>query len=508
MGAGMERSKDFSRRDAIRWASGAAMATTFLPLSGKFGAWSHPAEKPLATRLLGRTGREVTTFGLAGGNKIQWDLPGDEAVAIVVKAIRAGMTYIETANNYFLSQEKMGAAFEILNLKPGQPGYDHSLRARLFIATKTGLRTALVRGDAEPVGRSAGGGKFVLDDIKRSLTQFFGDGKGYIPEGAYLDLMQVHHIDNNPEVDATYEGLENPSDKSLPRVGALACLLDYRDGTNRTGLNPDHRKWIRHIGITGHENPAVHMYAIQRDTMNILDTLLVAVNPNDPRYFCHQTNSIPVAHAKGMGIIGMKVFADGVMYGLEQEYAHRPGQSVPTVGQPDKLPYQDFLRYSLNPPGMSTIITGIGLTDENNDPERDQLVANLAACQVAQPLSAREKRDIEQTVADLHGTRTNFFQQPSAGFQPPQEFRVDRKDDGSVHLAWHSAYAAGDLLARYEIYRREERIGTMAYRPQTTRAPFTFRDKKAPSGHSGGLYYRVRAIDEAGDYVDSLTIKA
>ena len=135
-----------------------------------------------------------------------------------------------------------------------------------------------------------------------------------------------------------YEGLDNPGDKALPRVGALACLLDYRDGTNRTGLNPQQRKWIRHIGITGHENPAVHMYAMQRDTRNILDTLLVAVNPNDPRYFCHQTNSIPVANAKGMGVIGMKVFADGVMYGLEPKYAHKPGQSVSTVGQPDNCP--------------------------------------------------------------------------------------------------------------------------------------------------------------------------
>ena len=104
------------------------MATTFLPLTGKYAAWSHPAERRLATRMLGRTGREVTTFGLAGGNKVQWDLPGDEAVQIVVKAVRAGMTYIETANNYFLSQEKMGKAFEVLNLKPGLPGYDHSLR--------------------------------------------------------------------------------------------------------------------------------------------------------------------------------------------------------------------------------------------------------------------------------------------------------------------------------------------------------------------------------------------
>lgn len=61
----------------MRWADGAAMATTFLPLSGKFAAWSHPAEKPLATHVLGRTGREVTTFGLAGGNRVQWELSDD-----------------------------------------------------------------------------------------------------------------------------------------------------------------------------------------------------------------------------------------------------------------------------------------------------------------------------------------------------------------------------------------------------------------------------------------------
>ena len=500
--------RGFSRRDAVRWASGAAMATTFLPLTGRYAAWSHPAERRLATRMLGRTGREVTTFGLAGGNKVQWDLPGDEAVQIVVKAVRAGMTYIETANNYFLSQEKMGKAFEILDLKPGLPGYDHSLRGRLFIATKTALRTALARDGAEPVGRSSGGGKFVLDDIKRSLTQFFGDGKGHIPEGAYLDLMQVHHIGSKADVDAAYEGLDNPGDKSLPRIGAIACLLDYRDGTNATGLNPQHRQWIRHIGITGHENPAVHMDAIQRDTRNILDTLLVAVNPNDSRYFCHQTNSIPVAHAKGMGIIGMKVFADGVMYGLKQEYAHRPGQSVPTVGQPDKLPHEDFIRYSLNPAGMSTIITGIGLIDKDDDPQRDQLVANLAAAQVAKPLTRREKKDIEQTVAELHGTRTNFFQRPSAGFLPPQGFSVSRQPNGHVRLVWNSAYAAEDPIVRYEVFRRHERIESMAFRPQTTLTPFSFEDKAAPRGHTGGVYYKVRAIDEAGRHADTVTVKA
>lgn len=498
----------YTRRDALRWAGSAAMATTFLPMSGRFAAWAHPAEKKLATRMLGRTGREVTTFGLAGGNKVMWKSKNDEAVQIVVKAVRAGVTFLETANNYQLSQLHYGKAFEILNLKPGRPGYDHNLRGRLFVATKSGLRHGVVRDGSKPVGSSSGGGKLVAEDVKRALTQFFGDGKGHIPEGAYLDLMQVHHIGFKEEVDAAFEGYDNPGDKSLPRIGAIATLLDFRDGTNHTGENPEHKKWIRHIGITGHENPAVHMYAIQRDTKRVLDTLLVACNPNDSRYFCHQTNSIAVARAAGMGIIAMKVFADGVMYGLPQKYASQPGQSVLSVGKKGKVSHEDFIRYSLNPEGMSTLISGIGLIDKSNDPERDQIVANLAACQNATPLSPMEKTDIEDRVAALHGTQTNFFQRPSTGFQPPRDVTVTRVDEGAVDIAWHNAYAAGDPIVRYEVYRRDQRIAVEPYTPQISREPFRFSDKDAPSGAPGGLWYHVRAVDAAGRRVDSISQRA
>lgn len=499
----------FTRRDALRWAGAAAMATTFLPLGGRHRLWSHPAGNKLQTRVLGRTGREVTTFGLAGGNKVMWDQPGGEAVKIVVKAVRAGMTYLETANNYQLSQANYGKAFRILNLIPGEPGYDSNLRARLFVATKTGLRQSIIRDGSKPLGSSQGGGTTCIDDLKRSLTQFFGDGKGHIPEGAYLDLMQIHSLTHDEHVDAVYEGLDNPADKALSRVGALAGLLDFRDGTNLTGLNPDHKKWIRHIGITGHENPSVHMYAMRRDTKNILDTLLVAVNPNDVRYFCHQTNSIPVAAAKNMGLIGMKVFADGVMYGLEPRYASQPGQSVLSVGKKDKVPFGDFLQYSLSPKGMSTIITGIGLMDDNADPQNDQLVANLATCQTAEPLSAQRKRDIEDQVAALHGTQTNFFQRPSSGFQPPQKVEAKRLGDKSgVEISWHTAYAAGDPIVRYEVYRRQDRIAAMPFEPQVSEKPFSVVDKDAPAGHSGGLWYRVRAVDAAGQMADSISARA
>lgn len=498
----------FSRRQALRWAGSTAMATTFLPFSGQNAAWSHPAEQKLATRLLGRTGREVTTFGLAGGNKVMWRTDHREEVRIIVKAINAGMTYLETANNYQKSQLHYGEAFRQLDLIPGKAGYDRNLRNRLFVATKTALRYADIRDGSKPLGGSQGGGKTAIDDLKRSMTQFWGDGKGQIPEGAYIDLMQVHTIGHPRDVHAAFEGYDNPGDKTLPRIGAIAGLLDYRDGTNLTGLNPEHKKWIRHIGITGHENPLVHMLAMRKDTKNVLDTLLVVCNPNDVRYFSHQTNSIPVAAAKGMGIIAMKVFADGVMYGLDQKYAHTPGQSVPTVGQAHKVDYKDFVRYSLNPEGMSTCIAGIGLTDKDDDPDNDQLVANLAAAQVADPLSTREKKQIEAQVAALHGTQTNFFQRPSSGFMPAQNVRVERENrEAPVKVMWDTAYAGADPIVRYEVYRRETRVAEMPWKPQLTEEPFSILDPNAPGGAQGGLYYRVNAIDTAGNVATSMSVR-
>jgi aryl-alcohol dehydrogenase-like predicted oxidoreductase len=502
-------SEKFSRRDAIRWAGHLSMASTFLPIAGRYRVWSHPAEaNKLLTRPLGRTGREVTTFGLAGGNKVMWDLPGDEGVAIVVKAVRAGITYLETANNYQLSQLNYHKAFRILNLIPGEPGYDAALRGRLFLATKTGLRSTVVRDGSKPLGHSAGGGSTCVDDLKRALSQFFGDGKGYIPDGAYLDLLQIHALSQESEVEAIFEGLENPEDRSLPRIGALAGLIDFRDGTNRTGANPEHKKYIRHIGITGHENPTVHMYAMRRDRHNHLETLLVALNPNDRHYFCHQNNSVPVAAAKGMGIIGMKIFADGAMWGLEKKYAGRPGQSVLSVGQPGKVPYQDFLQYTLSIPGVSTLITGIGLTDPNNDPSRDQIVANLAACQMRDPVPEARRREIEGRVASLHGTDTNFFQRPSSGLLAPGTVRAERVSKSEVKVSWSTAYAGSEALARYEIYRRDEKIGTVPFAPQLSEDLFVLTDTAAPAGHPGGLYYKVRAVDAAGNQTDSISVKA
>jgi aryl-alcohol dehydrogenase-like predicted oxidoreductase len=498
----------YTRREAARLAGGALSASVFLPFSGRYSVFARPAGKPLQTRVLGRTGREVTTFGLAGGNAVMWDLPGEQAVETVVKAVRMGVTYLETANNYQLSQLNYGKAFRILNLIPGQPGYDASLRAKLFLATKSGLRHAIVRDGSRPMGRSAGGGTLVLDDLRRSLTQFFGDGKGYIPEGAYIDLFQIHSLTRYEDVDAVFEGLDNPEDPSLPRVGALAALVDYRDGTNRTGLNPEHKKWIRHIGITGHENAAAHMYAIRKDRRNLLEALLVAINPNDRNYFSHQYNSVAAAREKGMGIIAMKLFADGVMYGLEKRYASQPHQRVMSVGRPGKVPYEDFIQYALSTPGVTCAIMGIGMIDKSNDPTRDQLVADIAACQL-DGMGPGKRLEVEQRVADQHGTDTNFFQRPSSGLLAPEKFQVTEIDPKTARLSWSTAYAGAHPIDRYEIYRREVKLASIPYRPQLSEEPFVYEDRMSEAGNwPGGKYYKIRVVDAAGNAADTPSVKA
>ncbi len=89
-------------------------------------------------------------------------------------------------------------------------------------------------------------GSHAGDDIKRTLSQIFGDGKGAYPHGTYLNMLLLHSISGMADVEAVYEGYDRPDPKA-ETIGALAALIDYRDGTNLTGLNPKEEKLIRSI---------------------------------------------------------------------------------------------------------------------------------------------------------------------------------------------------------------------------------------------------------------------
>ncbi len=437
---------------------------------------------PLAHRTLGRTGRWVTPFGLGGQAALQFPASEEESVDIIVRAIELGINYLDSANAYGPSQSLYGRAFWKLRITPGHPDHDPALRERLFITSKTMQRYALDR--SRPQAATA------ISDLRRALTQMFGDGQGWIPDNAYLDLFQIHNLTTEQQVDQIYEGLEARGGKMPDRIGALAGLLDYRDGTNFTGLNPEYRRWIRHIGISGHQSSPVLMKAIQRDELNIIDTLLVALNANDRHYLSHQYNVVPVALARGMGIIAMKVFCAGGMYTGLQRQPRETGELIRTVGVPGGVDSADLIRYPLSVPGVAVVIAGVSHIDRER-PERDQIACNLAAAVMDVPSEA-ERRRIEAAVAERHGTGTNYFQERSRGLVHPPPPQVEQDGD-RVWVRWHTGLAGSEPIRSYKIYSAEDLRAWIPFRPQTTTAPLAL---PLPSYMVGDDPVRVEASTE------------
>jgi aryl-alcohol dehydrogenase-like predicted oxidoreductase len=489
----MEYKNRMNRRRFVKTTVIAAAATTIVP-NLTTGCSRKP--QPMK-RVFGKLGFEVTTLGLGGQASLQWTPDDVDPVKIILKAFDLGINYYDTSNLYGPSQMNYGKAFRQLNLIPGQAGYNDNLRKSIFLTTKTHLRYAKGDVEVEGVANWTNGepGTHTVDDIRRSLSQMFGDGKGNYPEGAYIDLMLIHNLNTKAEVDALYEGLEN-TDPNAERIGALAALRDYRDGTNLTGLNPRNEKLIRHIGFSGHFDPSVNMYMIRRDRTNLLDAMLVAINANDRLMFNMQHNVIPLVTAKNMGVIGMKVFADGAMYTKPAEWSNNKEHVVRTIGD-NNLPSKSLIQYALTTKGVHLIIIGIGQI--SNKHEECQLSSNLEAAQILPDgLTTAERISIEEMAKKVKEGNTNYFQAEAIPLTPPKEVTVKQTTENNsrnVVVGWSTAYAADAALNTYEIWRDEVKINEQAFRPQLTDDLFTWsetlNDKIAHS-------YFVKVIDSKG----------
>jgi aryl-alcohol dehydrogenase-like predicted oxidoreductase len=423
-------------------------------------------------RLLGRTGRTVVPLGLGGQASLQWTGEGIDAPDIIVRAVQLGVNYLDSANAYGPSQANYGEAFRRLSLTP-------KLRESLYIATKTGRRYA---------HNPAITGANAIDELKRSLTQMFGDGKGYIPDDAYLDAIQIHNLTSLDQVSQVYEGYGERGFRTPERVGALAGLLDYRDGTNYTGLNPEHKRWVRHIGVTGHQSSPVLMSAIRRDRDQVLDTVLVALNAHDRLCSSHQNNVLPLAVARGMGVIAMKLFADGAFYGKEKRFSRMPTDVIHSVGKPEAASYSDLVRYPLSLAGVTVAITGIGHI-QREKAEGDQLVANLTAAVKDMP-SAAERQRIEQDAAARHAADTNYFQEKTNVLVQPSGVKA-AQDGDRVRVEWNTALAGRDPIRAYQVMAADRVLRTIPFRPQLTEAPLT---AAVPARDVGPAALRVVAV--------------
>jgi aryl-alcohol dehydrogenase-like predicted oxidoreductase len=478
------RSK-LSRREFMRLSAAVAAGVSLIPV---LSCTSTAIPSPLKRRF-GRINFDVTTIGLGGQGSLMWTPEGIEPVDIILKAFDLGINYYDTSNAYGPSQKNYGKAFRKLNLVPGQKGYDQKLRDSIFLTTKTMVRWA--KGDypkLDNVRNSTDGdhGGGAVADLKRSLSQMFGNDDGSYPEGAYVNMILIHNLTNFEEVDVVYKGLDTPLDIN-ENFGALVALRDYRDGTNITGLNPKNEKLVRHLGFSGHNNAPAMMDMIQRDKWELLDGMLVAINVNDRRYLNMQYNVIPVAQARNMGVIAMKVFADGAMYTKEPGWSGKPEDVVRIIGT-ESVPSKPLIEYVLTNAGIHTLIIGTGQINDN--PLKCQLVQNYYAAQIKpDALSENERRELEKIGERARNGETNYFQLADTGLTPPRNAKIIKSD--GVKLTWDTSYAGNEPITHYEIESDGKIIGTVRHLPQVSKDPFIYEI-------NSGKEFKVIAVDAIG----------
>jgi aryl-alcohol dehydrogenase-like predicted oxidoreductase len=483
----------FTRRNFIKTSALTAAGISI----ANYISCTQKARPELMKRAFGKLNFEVTTFGLGGQASMQWTPPDVDPVKIILKAFDLGVNYFDTSNLYGPSQSNWGKAFRSLAMVPGKAGYNESLRKSIWLTSKTHLRWGKGGYDKEGVTNWTNGEypNNTAYDLKRSLSLIFGDGKGSYPSGAYLDLFLIHNLNTLQEVDVLYEGIEG-TNPGIEHIGALAVLRDFRDGTNLTGLNPEEEKLINHIGFSGHYSAPVMMEMIRRDKYGLLDGMLVAINANDKLNLNMQNNVIPVASAKNMGLIAMKVFADGAMYTKNAEWSNNLGHVVRIVGDKN-LPSSPLIQYTLTTPGVHTAIIGIGHIDD--DDNLCQLKQNISAAQIARDgLSDTDRREVEKMTARIKEGLTNYFQIPEGGLtaavNPDLSIEV-RDGHRIVNLAWNSAYAGADAIKTYEIWRDDQKISEVVHKPQITEDPFKFIDQP---GDKSSHRYKIVTVDSAG----------
>jgi aryl-alcohol dehydrogenase-like predicted oxidoreductase len=241
--------------------------------------------EPIPRRLLGRTGREVTQFALGGEGVLRTHGRMSEAVAVIHRALDQGVTYCDSAPAYAGSLDYYGAALG-------------ERRRQVFLASKTHDRTR------------DGSLRLLDESLKRVRTD-------------HLDLWQLHDLRSSGDLQMVFA----PG-------GALEALVEAREQGR-----------VKHLGLTGHHDPAILLEAMRRFDF---DTVLIALNAADTLRLSFARTVLPEAVRRGMGVIGMKVYAAGVLL-------RRGANSLTSA---------EAMGYVLSLPGVSTVIIGCSSPQE------------------------------------------------------------------------------------------------------------------------------------------------
>ena len=210
----------------------------------------------MPTRILGRTGIEVSLIGLGGWHLGFKHIDEELAVRMIRTAIDNGINFMDNCWDYNegASETRMGKAL--------RDGY----RERAFLMTKIDGRTK----------------QEAAKQLDESLERLETD---------YIDLVQHHEILR----------FEDPH-RIFDEKGANAALIEARAAGK-----------IRFIGFTGHKDPRIHLYMLEVAQENgfEFDTVQMPLNVMDAHYRSFEKIVLPELVKQNIGVLAMKSMANG-----------------------------------------------------------------------------------------------------------------------------------------------------------------------------------------------------
>ena len=288
----------------------------------------------LPRRRLGRTDEQVTMLGLGGwhlGRMSERD--AQEAVEV---AMAGGIRFYDSAESY-----QSGGSERYLG-RFLTPQY----RDQVYMMTKTTARS----------GRDA------RKHLEASLRRMNTD---------YLDLWQIHAIMSPQDVD-----------------GRIANgILDVAEQAVKEGKT-------RHIGFTGHNDPAAHRHMLS--ATDIFQTVQMPINVADVSYKSFVRTVLPKLVDRDIGIIAMKTLANGGFFGGSNHGQH--GNKPRVV--PNRISIRDALYFAWSLP-ISVLVTG---------PDNiEQLQEKIDLAHSFTALSEEERGTLIESVADMAGRQVEFY---------------------------------------------------------------------------------------------------
>jgi aryl-alcohol dehydrogenase-like predicted oxidoreductase len=214
-------------------------------------------ERPVQYRPLGRTGEQVSAIGLGGWHLALKHVDESLAERIVHASIDRGITFMDNCWDYNEgeSELRMGRALK-------------GRRDKVFLMTKIDGRNR----------------KEAARQLDESLSRLQTDR---------IDLVQHHEVIR----------YEDPY-RILDEDGAQRALEDARKAGK-----------LRYIGFTGHKDPRIHLHMLEvAGEMGVsFDTVQMPLNVMDAHYRSFEKLVMPELARRGIGILGMKSMANGII---------------------------------------------------------------------------------------------------------------------------------------------------------------------------------------------------